>query len=262
MRSVPVVILHASIMVAAAKELAAKHKDIERSLIDHAKTKIMDANLDATTFAKPQAGTNARSLATMNRLVMPNRRTFRASANVQPAEIAMRYGKGIYELATEKNELESVKAGMESLKLTLAEVPDLGKVLSDPMTSPDKKKGLIDKVIEKGSIHTLCNYLVDKTRVDLLPNIIDSFDTLYNAQTNVEVCTVQSACPLEEDQLFSIAQHVQKATGAKSVKIQQEIDENLIGGFVLSYGGLVTDLSVRSSLNGLRKSLMSASYGR
>merc|ERR1711937_63368 len=125
-------------------------------------------------------------------------------------------------------------------------------MLANPIAPVDQKKALIDKMLQKGTTHKFCNFLVDKQRIDLLPQIIGAFETLYNEKADIKVCTVTSACTMTEDQLFNIAQTVQKQTGAKSVKIKPEIDESLIGGFTLVYGAQKVDLSIRSGLEEMR----------
>lgn len=104
-------------------------------------------------------------------------------------------------------------------------------------------------------MNTMCNYLVDKQRIDVLPEIAGNFETLYNDKNGIEKVEVKSACKLTEEQLSQIGDEVKQRTGAKSVKIQEAIDESLIGGFIVSYGGQQVDLSIRSSLDAVRREL-------
>lgn len=105
----------------------------------------------------------------------------------------------------------------------------------------------------------MCNYLVDKSRIDVLPEIAGNFETLYNEKNGIEKVEVKSACQLEEDQMKQIAASVQEKTGAKQVHIKPIIDEELIGGFVVSYGGQKIDLSIRAGLEAVRRELSSVS---
>jgi F-type H+-transporting ATPase subunit delta len=269
MRSVTAIILHACITLAVAEELAANHNGIEQNLFDRAmSTPIHDANLDATTFAKTHAGTNVRPLATMNRAVLPvnpgragfkwagapiNRQALgRVAATQKEAAVSTRYGQGLFELSDEKGEIDANKKVLDSLKLTWEEVPELKGALTNPTTPLKDKKAIIDKMLDSGTVKTFCNYLVDKSRMNIFPEIIAAFDVRYNAQSAITVCEVTSACKLSEDQLFNIAQSVQRQTGAKSVKIQEKVDQSLIGGFKLEFGGKQVDLSIRAGLEGMR----------
>lgn len=177
----------------------------------------------------------------------------RVSANYVEEMVAQRYALGLFELAEEKKELESVKEEVEGISQTLTLVPDLGEMLSNPILPAEKKKALLDKIVADGTMNKMCNYLVDKQRINLLPEILGSFESFYNDKMGTEECTIKSACKLTDEQQFKIAQQVQKMTGAKSVKIRETIDPDLIGGFIVSYGkGNQVDLSVKGELDNIR----------
>lgn len=252
MRTVSV--LRGCITIAIVKELAALPNGIEQNLIDRAKsTPMNDANLDATTFGKPAAGT-----ATMNRLALPTpalrgpmNRPFlgKVNAGLNEQTLAARYAAGLFGVADEANELEAIKENLDALAVGFAEVPQLKAVLGDPTAPIENKRKILEKLVDGGRMSNFCNYLVDKARIDILPDIIGAFGDLYNKKLGTRECTVTSACELTEDQLAEIAKNVQKVTGAKAIKIKQTIDQDLIGGFILRYGSQQVDLSVRSALD-------------
>ncbi len=64
----------------------------------------------------------------------------------------------------------------------------------------------------------------------------------------VQVATLRSAVKLEQEQQFLIAKKLQELTGSKNIKLKPVIDENLIAGFVVSYGSSQIDLSVKGQL--------------
>jgi F-type H+-transporting ATPase subunit delta len=196
----------------------------------------------------------------MNRLALPmtpGRTRFMAPpvrAGIQEDTVASRYAAGLFELAKDKD-LGSLYGDVESLQLTLNEVPELAQTLSNPLTPEADKRSLIDKMLEKGTMNTMCNYLVDKQRVNLLPEILGGFETLYNEQQGIQQVAVKSACQMTEEQLLEIAKTVKDRTGAKAVKIKETVDDKLMGGFVVSYGGQTIDLSIRTGLERIRQEL-------
>jgi F-type H+-transporting ATPase subunit delta len=201
------------------------------------------------------------AMATMNRLALPmapGRGRFMAPpvrAGIQEDTVASRYAAGLFELANDKKELGSLYGDVESLQLTLNEVPELAQTLSNPLTPESQKRDLIDKLLEKGTMNTMCNYLVDKQRVNLLPEILGGFESLYNEQQGIQEVAVKSACQMTEEQLSQIGDTVKAKTGAKSVKIKESIDDKLMGGFVVSYGGQTVDLSIRTGLEKIRQEM-------
>ena len=66
-----------------------------------------------------------------------------------------------------------------------------------------------------------------------------------------------SAVKLENEQQFMIAKKLQEMTGAKSIKLKPEVDESLLGGFVVQYGkdgsGFI-DMSVKGQVDSLANS--------
>jgi F-type H+-transporting ATPase subunit delta len=255
-------IMHAFIAVAVAKDFMANYNGIEQNLMDRSKSMSLNgANMDALTLGKPLAGVNVRSPGTMNRLpVAMNRlQSQRVSAGLAEETVAGRYAQGLYEVAEKKKEVDTLMQTVASLQLTLNEAPELAQMLSNPVIPTEQKTQLIDKILEKGTMNTMCNYLVDKQRIDVLPEIVGNFELLYNEKNKIEKIQVKSACPLTEDQLSQIGETVKGRTGAKSVKIAESIDESLIGGFIVSYGGQQIDLSIRSSLDAVRRELMPSS---
>jgi len=245
------IILHAFVAVAVAKDFMANR------LTDRSNA-INDANMDAVTLGKPGALANVRSPPAMNRMPVPVRNQ-RVSAGIQQETVAGRYAQGLFELAESKKELESVMTGVASLQLTINQVPELGSMLANPVIPEGQKRELIDNILEKGTMNTMCNYLVDKSRIDLLPEITGNFESLYNEKNGIQKIEVKSACKLTEEQLSQIGDEVKSRTGAKSIKIKEDIDTDLIGGFIVSYGGQQVDLSIRSSLDAVRRELATAS---
>ena len=93
--------------------------------------------------------------------------------------------------------------------------------------------------------------LVDKKRMNQLSAIIEEFETLFCEATDTQVAAVTSAVKLENEQQFMIAKKLQEMTGAKNIKLKPEVDESLLGGFVVQYGkdgsGFI-DMSVKGQV--------------
>ena len=66
-----------------------------------------------------------------------------------------------------------------------------------------------------------------------------------------------SAVKLENEQQFMIAKKLQEMTGAKNIKLKPEVDESLLGSFVVQYGkdgsGFI-DMSVKGQVDSLANS--------
>ena len=98
--------------------------------------------------------------------------------------------------------------------------------------------------------------LLEYERVAVLPEIADHFDALKAKVENTVDVTVTSASPLSAAQQKAITKALKDRLG-REVNLETEIDENLIGGAVISAGDVVIDGSLRSRLEGLSNALIS-----
>ena len=96
--------------------------------------------------------------------------------------------------------------------------------------------------------------VVDKKRMSQVCAIIEECETLFCEATDTQVATVTSAVKVENEQQFMIAKKLQEMTGAKNIKLKPEVDESLLGGFVVQYGkdgsGFI-DMSVKGQVRQL-----------
>eukprot|EP00218_Dolichomastix_sp_CCMP3274_P013619 CAMPEP_0170139018 /NCGR_PEP_ID=MMETSP0033_2-20121228/5343_1 /TAXON_ID=195969 /ORGANISM="Dolichomastix tenuilepis, Strain CCMP3274" /LENGTH=497 /DNA_ID=CAMNT_0010375093 /DNA_START=37 /DNA_END=1534 /DNA_ORIENTATION=- len=173
-------------------------------------------------------------------------------------QVSASYAQALVETAQAAGVLESVHSDMETLAGYLAINSDFVTFLSNPVLPDAKKKEVIDTLAKEAGFHAYTSNIlclaVDKGRIQLLSTIIEEFDDLYCAATETQVAKVTSAIALENEQQFLIAKKLQEMTGAKNIKLKPEVDESLLGGFVVQYGkdgsGYI-DMSIKGQLEKL-----------
>jgi len=62
-----------------------------------------------------------------------------------------------------------------------------------------------------------------------------------------------TAAPVGEDLRNSLLEKIQSNTSMKNIELATEVDEKLIGGFVLEANGKMVDASIAYDLNNIRK---------
>lgn len=82
--------------------------------------------------------------------------------------------------------------------------------------------------------------------------IISAFNEIWNKANGEIVATLVSARKLDATTKKMIVSYLEDKAGAKKIALTEEIDEKLIGGFVLKYNGKVIDGSLRNSLDELK----------
>jgi F-type H+-transporting ATPase subunit delta len=91
-------------------------------------------------------------------------------------------------------------------------------------------------------------------REALLHAIAQEFDAQVKSYKGIVPMTLVSAVPLEQETKESIIRKVQGAVKG-TLEITEEIDEALIGGFVVKMGDTQIDASVLNQFNNLKQRL-------
>jgi F-type H+-transporting ATPase subunit delta len=169
-----------------------------------------------------------------------------------------RYAQAAFELALEKNELESWQEGLKKIaELTIHE--DLMAFLQSPRFPFEAKKELLKK--QFGEIHplafNLALLLVNKNSLRLGSDILQQYIALLDTHRGVDRAKVISAVPLRNEDRETISSRLEKVVERKIV-IDDKVDSSIIGGFIARIGDMLIDGSIRQKLESLKKSLIGA----
>lgn len=177
---------------------------------------------------------------------------------LQSNPVSSGYAAALVDACKSSGALEQVHADMETLDAYVKANASVAGFLANPTIVADKKKDVLAKLGKEAGFHAFTsnflNLLVDKRRENQIEAIIAEFETLFCEATDTQVATVTSAVKLENEQQFMIAKKLQEMTGAKNIKLKPEVDESLLGGFVVQYGkdgsGFI-DMSVKGQVDKL-----------
>jgi F-type H+-transporting ATPase subunit delta len=170
--------------------------------------------------------------------------------------VASRYAKSLIDLAIERNELELVKNDVDLFLATAKASSELRAVLKNPIVPIDKKhnilNGLFSAKVTK-STKSFFDIVVNKGRASVLYATAKEFIEQYNEKKGILRAKIVSAVTLSESAEKEILSIVEKVTG-KTVFLEKSVDQNLIGGFVLTVNDNQFDASISKSLAQLKKS--------
>ena len=79
-------------------------------------------------------------------------------------------------------------------------------------------------------------------------------------QNGLERAHVRSAVELDESSKKSLVDQISNIVG-KKIELTTEVDPTIVGGLVARVGDKIIDGSIKTKLQGLRKSLVEASLG-
>jgi len=174
------------------------------------------------------------------------------------SQTADRYSKALFELAQEQDSLEGVQNTMTDLKKLIIDLNDFRQFLSNPLLSYEER-GVILSALFKGKIPELCLrfllFITYKGRLNILDNIIESFDNLYLSNTHQMRALVKTAFPVNAKDKAFINQRLHDKFHQQMIT-QWTLDPSLIGGFRIFTQGKIYDYSFKNQLNGFLQNVM------
>ena len=177
--------------------------------------------------------------------------------------LATRYAKSLLDLAVERGQLEQVYKDIEYLQAVTEKNREFVVVLKSPVISPDKKEAILDAVT-KGYIGDLTalfiRLLVRKGREMNLPEITSAFITQYKKYKNIYSVKLTTASPVSDDIKREIVEKVKSESQMQHIELTTEVNEDLIGGFVLQIGDTLVDASIAYDLNAIRKQFLNNEF--
>ncbi|UAY56449.1 ATP synthase F1 subunit delta [Arachidicoccus terrestris] len=182
---------------------------------------------------------------------------------MQNPRLAAVYAKSLADLAEEKGQFEQVYQDMEYLKALCAASRDLVLLLKSPVVYADKKQGILT-AITKGNINDLTaafnTLLIRKGREGYLPEIAVAFIHLYNERNSIHQVKVTTAEPLSEALRKRIEEKLKKDAGFEHIKMDTEVNQDIIGGFILEYNNNLIDASILRDLQDVKRQFQRNDY--
>jgi F-type H+-transporting ATPase subunit delta len=170
--------------------------------------------------------------------------------------LATRYAKSLIDISNEKGELEKVFADMQWIQSVSKSNRDFVNLLRSPVINADTKKKVIDAVTA-GKLSTITSafiaLLVKKGRESNLPEIATAFITQYKVQNKIHTVKLTTAQPASESVKKAIIEQVKKSSGFDNIELEEKVDKDIIGGFVLQMGDKLIDASVSYDLKAIAR---------
>ncbi len=178
--------------------------------------------------------------------------------------IAKRYSRALFNLAVEGNAIEQFGTELDGFNQLLKALPDFENMLRNPLYPEAVKKSLYQKVSAQMGLSPLVgsflNLLVEKKRIQHLPEITDYYHRLIDEHSNISRAKVKAAVKLDAAEIDKIAAALEKRIGKKIV-VEFEQDSSLLGGVVARIGDFVLDGSVKRQLLNFKESLKRGAVG-
>lgn len=170
--------------------------------------------------------------------------------------LASRYAKSLIGLAIEKGQLENVHADMQWLQAVCKSNKDFVNVLKSPVIKADVKKKILEAVTNTRVSEMTAAFnrlLITKGRESNLPEIINAFIAAYKEHKNIHIVKLTTASPVSDNIRQEIIAQVKKSAGYQNIEMEEKINPDIIGGFVLQVGDKLIDASISYDLKAIAR---------
>ena len=168
---------------------------------------------------------------------------------------AIRYAKAILSFALEQNKEVEVNDDMLLIASTINENEDLQMLLNSPVIKSDLKKSTLKEVFSSkiSSLSVgLIDLLIDNKRLSIISEVAKKYTVLYDKLKGIEVAKVTTAVPLTKELNEQVLKKVKEITG-KEATIENNVNPDIIGGFILRIGDVQYDASISNKLQVLKR---------
>ncbi len=173
--------------------------------------------------------------------------------------VARRYAVALAEVVLTRGEAREVRDELSAWDEMVRANPQLNEIFRHPTVAYEQKRRVLEELIRRARPRpTTANFLrvlLQNHRLGELGEISARFAQELDRRSGVVTAQVTTARPLTADAEEALRARLGELTGSK-VRLQFEVDEELIGGVVTRIGSTLYDGSVRGRLQRIRQKMI------
>ena len=174
---------------------------------------------------------------------------------MEGTRVAARYAKSFIDLATEQGALEQAYTDMKYIAEVCESTHEFVTFLKSPIIKTDKKQAVL-KQIFSGKLSKVTDAYVQlitsKRREIYLAEIAHEFIEQYKEKNKILTAVVTTASGIDDTIRKKVMEIVKGVTNSEVV-LQEKIDKDIIGGFIIRVGDKQVDASIARKLNNLKR---------
>jgi F-type H+-transporting ATPase subunit delta len=172
--------------------------------------------------------------------------------------VARRYATALADVVSERGEAREVKDELTAWAAMMHANPQLLEVFRNPIIAYEQKRKVLNALIARARVRpTTANFLqvlLRNHRLTELSDINKSFARELDERAGLISAHVTTARPVPTREQEELRQQLAQMTG-RNVRLQFDVDEELIGGIVTRIGSTVYDGSVRTRLQQIKQKM-------
>ena len=170
---------------------------------------------------------------------------------------AIRYAKAIFSLANESDMSSRVYEDMLFYIDLSSNEKSFSEMLANSVINTKSKHDIILSLNNNISAlsKNLIGLLISNKRLSILVDVCNAYKSLYEKANNMTKAIVVTALPIT-DNIREAALLKINSISSKKVEINNIIDKNILGGFILRYDGKEYNASLSNKLQKIKKELI------
>ncbi len=173
------------------------------------------------------------------------------------SKISVRYARALFQLALEKNNLDKVNQDMIFIS-EIVKTPETKEFLRSPIIVPSKKTAIFHKMLAD-NVETITMSLIDLVvkngRENFLPAIARVFIHETKKHRGITDSVLTTAVKVDENVRKQISDLISGVFNTR-VDLKENIDPEIIGGFILQIDDSYIDASIKNKLRKIKKELI------
>jgi F-type H+-transporting ATPase subunit delta len=174
---------------------------------------------------------------------------------MQGTRVASRYAKSFIDLTIEQGLLEQAFADMKTIAAICKSNPDFVTFLKSPIIKTDKKQAVLKEVFSgklNKATEAYVQLITSKKREIYLAEIATEFIDQYKEKKKILTAVITTASGIDDVTRKKVMEIV-KGVNSSDVVLEEKIDKNILGGFVIRVGDKQLDASIASKLSSLKQ---------
>lgn len=177
------------------------------------------------------------------------------------SKISVRYAKALFNLSLQNKAEQAVYNDMSLVSGTLTQSTELQQVLTNPVYKQQQKQEIL-KAVFHAKVHeltlSLFNLVIKNKRELQLTAICRVYIDIYKSHKNLKTVKLITASTIDKglkEKILNMVKELYKT----DIELDEQLDKNLIGGFILRIDDKQFDASLSNKLKQVKNKLLNTS---
>lgn len=174
--------------------------------------------------------------------------------------IPHRYAKALYKFALEHGNSKQVYEEMKTVIASFVSNPGLQKVLANPFVSRDDKAALLKSAAGEQVENDYLGFvklILDMHREEFAWRMALAYRDIYRHANNISQVKITTAVKFEKPEMDKLYDLVKRSFPKATLEISDDVDPDIIGGFIIDVDDSRMDASISNEIEQLRLKLLS-----